>query len=56
MTEAKPTTAEVVETLSGKFINSTRVGRHAFTADEPVAVGGNDAGPNPYEFLLLALG
>jgi putative redox protein len=56
MTEAKPVTAEVVETLSGKYINSTRVGRHAWTADEPVAAGGNDAGPSPYEFLLLALG
>lgn len=60
MAEAKPAaptvTAEVVETLSGKFINSARVGRHAMTADEPVASGGNDAGPSPYEFLLLALG
>lgn len=56
MAEAKPVTAEVVETLTGRFINSTRVGRHASTADEPVAAGGNDAGPSPYEFLLLALG
>ena len=60
MTEAKPPSptviAEVAETLSGKFINSARVGRHAMTADEPVASGGNDAGPSPYEFLLLALG
>ena len=28
----------------------------AFTVDEPVAVGGNDTGPGPYEYLLAALG
>ena len=29
---------------------------HTLAADEPVEAGGNDAGPNPYEFLLAALG
>jgi putative redox protein len=31
-------------------------GRHALVADEPRALGGEDAGPNPYELLLMSLG
>ena len=31
-------------------------GSHLMVADEPVQGGGTDAGPNPYEFLLAALG
>jgi putative redox protein len=31
-------------------------GRHALAADEPVAAGGRDGGPNPYELLLMSLG
>jgi putative redox protein len=35
---------------------SITAGRHRFTGDEPVASGGTDAGPGPYDFLLAALG
>jgi len=31
-------------------------GRHELVSDEPVADGGDDAGPEPYELLLAALG
>ncbi len=31
-------------------------GRHRLIADEPVAGGGTDRGPGPYDFLLAALG
>lgn len=29
---------------------------HALRSDEPGDVGGDDAGPNPYELLMAALG
>ena len=56
MADAKPVTVDVEETQTGRYINSVRAGRHAWTVDEPAAVGGNDAGPGPYELLLSALG
>ncbi|MDX1429334.1 MAG: hypothetical protein R3282_03555 [Rhodothermales bacterium] len=33
-----------------------RIGRHRLLADEPVADGGTDTGPNPCELVLAALG
>ncbi|MGE3712730.1 MAG: OsmC family protein, partial [Hyphomicrobiaceae bacterium] len=46
----------VRETGQGKFQNIVVSGRHRLIADEPAAVGGGDAGPNPYDFLSIALG
>lgn len=50
--------AEVVvqERGTGAYTQDVIVGEHRLAADEPVAVGGDDAGPNPYEYLLAALG
>ena len=31
-------------------------GRHRLVADEPVSAGGGDAGPDPYNYLLISLG
>jgi putative redox protein len=46
----------VTETGQGKFQQIVRAGRHALTADEPVAQGGLDSGPTPYDLLLAGLG
>ena len=45
-----------VSGTSADFVQTVDVGRHHFTADEPVAAGGTDAGPGPYDLLLAALG
>ena len=47
---------QVAESGEGKFTQVVRAGRHTLTADEPVSVGGDDLGPNPYDYLLVALG
>ena len=38
------------------FTQEVEAGAHRLWADEPVAAGGNDKGPNPYDLLLAALG
>jgi uncharacterized OsmC-like protein len=38
------------------FRQEVDVGKHHLIADEPVSAGGGDAGPDPYDYLLTALG
>jgi putative redox protein len=47
-----------VAVISGKpgYSQNISIERHRFRADEPIETGGGDAGPNPYELLLAALG
>jgi len=51
-----PGTVIVASTGTGPFEQVMLDGRHTLTADEPKATGGGDAGPGPYELLLMALG
>jgi uncharacterized OsmC-like protein len=45
----------VVRGRADGFAQEVRAGRHLLAADEPLAAGGTDAGPNPYDLLLAAL-
>ena len=51
-----PRRVVVQETRLGKFQQNVTVGPHHLLADEPVAAGGQDTGPGPYDFLLTGLG
>lgn len=63
MTE--PTSAVTTDTDGGRWVTTTVGGpgyradvnarTHNFVIDEPIALGGTDAGPTPYEYLLGAL-
>ena len=51
-----PRNVVVRETRNSKFQQTVAVGPHRLLADEPVAAGGEDSGPGPYDFLLAGLG
>jgi uncharacterized OsmC-like protein/fermentation-respiration switch protein FrsA (DUF1100 family) len=56
VTSEAPRTVVVRETRNSKFQQSVSIGPHQMLADEPVAAGGEDSGPGPYDFLLAGLG
>jgi uncharacterized OsmC-like protein/fermentation-respiration switch protein FrsA (DUF1100 family) len=51
-----PGVVEVSETRTEHLAQYVRAGRHLLMADEPIAAGGDDSGPGPYDYLLAALG
>jgi putative redox protein len=51
-----PGSVLVVESGDGRLTQYLLDGRHRLIADEPSSAGGDDAGPNPYELLLMSLG
>jgi putative redox protein len=56
-TQANSRTADVVVRGDARtFEQQIAVGRHNLVADEPASAGGGDAGPDPYDYLLSALG
>ena len=48
--------AVTVRGLASAFVQSIETRSHRLVADEPVASGGTDRGPTPYDLLLAALG
>jgi len=55
--EASGQVREVIVHGSARgFAQQITVGGHQLRADEPVADGGTDTGPGPYDLLLAALG
>jgi len=46
----------VSENGRGPYQQTVCLGRHTLIADEPLAMGGEDAGPEPMDFLLAGLG
>lgn len=51
-----PRQVVVRETRNSRFQQTISVGPHRMLADEPPAVGGEDSGPSPYDFVLAGLG
>jgi putative redox protein len=51
-----PRQVVVRETRNSKFQQAISIGPHRLVADEPLAAGGEDTGPGPYDLLLAGLG
>jgi uncharacterized OsmC-like protein len=52
----KETPHIIVRSGAENFRQEIIAGKHHLVADEPTSVGGGDAGPDPYDYLLASLG
>lgn len=46
----------VAENGQGRYQQEVLAGQHRLIADEPASIGGADAGPAPFDFLMSGLG
>ena len=46
----------IVRGAADGFVQEVTAGAHRLRSDEPLASGGTDSGPTPYDLLLAALG
>ena len=46
----------VSENGLGRYQQAVQAGQHTLIADEPASVGGADAGPAPFDFVMAGLG
>ncbi len=46
----------VTENGLGRYQQAVQAGEHALIADEPASLGGADAGPAPFDFIMTGLG
>ena len=51
-----PAANVVVRGSASGFQQEVTVGKHTLRADEPVSAGGTQSAPDPYDYLLTALG
>lgn len=56
MTASKHSSEALVQGSALGFTQEIAIGSHRLMSDEPVALGGTDHGPSPYDLLLAALG
>ena len=52
----KPIEHVVVRGSASGFLQEAAAGKYTFNIDEPLSLGGTEAAPDPYDYLLAALG